>query len=490
MLRKTIWITLLFLLLSFVLIACGGGAADTDTTVDTEPAADVEPAADTEPAADVEEEEMAEPAEKARIRIFVGLGTGTDPDQIGAQEALADEFNATHDSIELEFLIVPNEESGERLLAMVSGGDAPELVGPGGVDVAGTYFDLLADVSPFVEAQGIDLSDFYGAAVDLYQYPDKMVGLPLGMFPSFIFYNKDLFDAAGLDYPPTDYGDTNWTLDALRDMAMELTLDVNGNNANSPDFDPDNVAQWGYDDSWTDLRGWMTHFDPPGKGRPLSEDLQTSLVDSAEYQYGLEWLNNAVWRDHFMADYTGQDAFYAVADDPFGSQMTAMFYSHTWFMPEGLVDLPFEYDFAVEPFNQKDTRVARIHADTFYMPKDANHKEEAFEVMQWLTSPEHIIDVCLIYGCLPARLSVQDDFLELFQARYGEHNYDVIFGAIEYLDNPHHESWMPEVERVGEVLQAELLDRVYTEPVDDPDALLEEVDANVQAIIDEYWANQ
>ena len=89
--RKYILIFLAALLV-FALVACGGA----------EPAVE-EPAVE-EPAA----EEPAEPMEKTKVVIFIGMGTGTDPDQIAAQEALADEFNATNDDIEVEFLIVPH----------------------------------------------------------------------------------------------------------------------------------------------------------------------------------------------------------------------------------------------------------------------------------------------------------------------------------------------------------------------------------------------
>lgn len=476
-LRKLTWLFVVVMILGLVLAGCAAAPAADEST---ESAADAE-SAEAAPAGD---------GEKAKVDIFVGLGTGTDPDQVAEQEALAERFNSTHDDIEIEFVIVPNDESNERLIAMISGGDAPGLVGPGGVDVAADYFDMWEDVVPYIEAEGFDTSDFYGAAVDLYDYPEKTVGLPLGMFPSFIFYNKDHFDAAGLDYPTTDYGDESWDLNALREAAMELTLDENGNNANSPDFDPDAIVQWGFDDSWTDLRGYMTFFDPPGIGRPVSDDMKTALVNSDEYKFGLDWLNKAIWEDYYMADYTGQEALSALSGDPFGGGQASMFHSHTWFMPEGLVDLPFEYGFAAVPLNQKETRVARIHADTFYIPETAENKDASWEVLKWLTSEENIVDVCLVYGCLPARQSVQDAYTEQLIERYGENDYDVIFEAVDYLDDPHHESFLPNYGRVSDTLQAELYDRVYTEPIEDTDAVLEEVNANVQAALDEYWADQ
>src|SRR5215207_3557207 len=96
--------------------------------------------------------------EKVHVVIFVGMGTGTDPDQIPPQEALAEKFNSTHDSIEIEFLIVPHDEYSTRYLAMLAGGNAPQLVGPNGVSTVAEFFDTWEDVTPYIEADKLDLS--------------------------------------------------------------------------------------------------------------------------------------------------------------------------------------------------------------------------------------------------------------------------------------------------------------------------------------------
>src|ERR1041384_8476894 len=56
----------------------------------------------------------ATPVEKVKVVIFVGMGTGTDPDQVEAQNTLAEKFNSTHNNIEIQFLIVPHEEYATR----------------------------------------------------------------------------------------------------------------------------------------------------------------------------------------------------------------------------------------------------------------------------------------------------------------------------------------------------------------------------------------
>jgi multiple sugar transport system substrate-binding protein len=435
----------------------------------------------------MEEAAPVAPGDKAKVVIFIGMGTGTDSDQITAQKALQDRFNSTHDQIEIEFLIVPYPEAASRYLAMLAEGNPPQLVGPNGISTVAQFFDTWADVSPFIEADKLDLSDFYGPAVTLNRYPEKVVGLPLGLFPSFIFYNKDLFDAAGVDYPTHDYDDRTWDIDALRERAMRLTLDANGNKAASPDFDPENIVQWGYDDSLIRATGFLVFFGAPNVGRATDGEYRTAVVNSEEWVYGLNWLNRAIWEDHFIPNAAGQAAYYAVGDDPFGGGRVAMFNSHTWFMAEGLVDLPFDYDIAPVPFNQKGSRVARAHADIFTIPQDAENKEAAWEVLKWLTSKENLVEVCFIYGCIPARRSVTGEFLKTLQTRYPGLDYDVIFEAIEYLDSPNHETWMPEWARIHAVI-GNSFEAVYTGPIDDPQTHLDRANAEVQQILDEYWA--
>jgi multiple sugar transport system substrate-binding protein len=474
----------LFLIGALMLGACGAPA--TEGTSPEVPSPTEEVAAPTEPVA-IETE--APSTGKEKVVVFIGMGTGTDPDQIDAQMELQEKFNSTHEDIEVEFLIVPHEEAGTRFLAMVSGGTAPELVGPNGVETSATYLDLWADITPYIEAENFDMSDFYGPTIELNTYPDKNTGLPLGVYPSFVYYNKDLFDAAGLPYPPHDFNDKTWTFDKLREYAMLLTLDANGNNATSPDFDPTNIVQWGYDDSWDGTRAWLSHWGAENVGRPTTGDYKTAVANSPEWVEGLTWISNGIWEDYFIPDLAGQEAYYAVGNDPFGSGMVAMFYCYTWFFAEGLVELPFEYDIAPTPFNPKGERISRIDADNFTISNGAANQQAAWEVMKWLTSSEQIMDVCLIYGCIPARKSVADEFRNVLEERWPGLDYDVVFNSIDYLDNPNHESYIPEWSRIEEALN-NAGSVIYSGENKNAKEVLDQVNTEIQSILDEYWAGQ
>jgi multiple sugar transport system substrate-binding protein len=456
----------LVVLASMMLASCGGAAPATE--------------APTQPAAQ---------GEKQKVVVFVGFGTGTDPDQVTAQEALAKKFNDSHENIEMEFLIVPVEEARERFLAMVAGDNAPQLVGPHGTSTIANFKDQWEDITPYIEKDNYDLSDFYGPATTINKYPDLDAGLPLGLYPSFLFYNKDAFDAAGVDYPTHDYNDATWNIDALRDKALQLTLDTNDNTPNDPDFDPSTIKQWGYADTWADARGQLTMFGAPTEGRPTTDDYKTATFNSPEWVWGAQWIHNGVFQDHFIPDAAGQSAIDADTGDPFGGGHVAIWYSHTWYMSEGLNELPFKYDIAPLFFNQDGERISRIHADLFTMPKTAKNKDAAWEVMKWLVAPEQIVDVCKIYGCLPARKSSQEAYLTYMKERYPGIDYDVIFKAIDYLDSPHHESWVPEWGKVNDLLN-NAMTTIYTEPELDVDELMNITNEDLQKILDEYWAGK
>ena len=77
-----------------------------------------------------------------------------------------------------------------------------------------------------------------------------LVGIPFALFPSFIYYNKALFDEAKLPYPPHKVGEKydgkDWNLDTMAELAKKLTVDAGGNDATAANFDAKNIKQFGF----------------------------------------------------------------------------------------------------------------------------------------------------------------------------------------------------------------------------------------------------
>lgn len=155
-------------------------------------------------------------------------------------KAVIDRFNAQNDHIEVEGVVIPWESYMETLNTRAMGNTLPDC---GLMSEAGTIQwasqGMLADVSAMYE--GSDAKPLSSAT---FTYDGKEVAYAVANNSLLLYYNKDMFDAANIDYPPTTAADA-WTWDEFVDVAKQLTLDSNGNNAASADFDPNNIVQYG-----------------------------------------------------------------------------------------------------------------------------------------------------------------------------------------------------------------------------------------------------
>lgn len=460
------------------------------------------PQATTEVAPPTQAQQAAEPTAgpttaattKRKVVYFIGFGTGTDPDQVDGQKKLIDKFNASHPDIEVELMIVPHEEVLTRFTAMVAGGDPPEVLGATGFATIGILGDtgVIEDLGPFMEKSKFDNSIFYGPVIDIMKsfFPEGQKALPFGIYPSMVFYNKDAFDAAGLDYPPHDYGNKSWTFDKIREDGMKLTLDKNGNDATMAAFDPTQIAQWGFDDSWTDMRNYLVEWGAPGVGLVTTPDMKTAIINQKEWVTGLQWLSDGIWKDHFIPDAAGQAAYANVGGgDPFSSGLVSMFLTHTWYMPEGLTGINFKYDIAPVPVSPTGKQIVRSDVDGFAMVKGSDQQEAAWEFMTWLVQPEQIVDVCLIYGCLPPVKAVEANFRNIMEQKWPGLDYDVIYNGLNHLDNPHSDAYVVEQQKISDVMN-NALTLVYSGENKDAQAILDSVNTDVQKILDDYWASK
>jgi multiple sugar transport system substrate-binding protein len=326
--------------------------------------------------------------DRVPVRWYVGLGAGTDAPTIAAQEAVVEEFNNSQSDIELLLEVVDNDQAYDVLNTQIAAGNAPDVVGPMGVRGRASFPGAWLDLTPLIEATGYDLSDFDPALVDFYKIEGEgQLGIPFAVFPSFLMYNKDLFDEAGLAYPPAAYGEPYvdaegnerpWNIDTLRDLAMLLTVDANGNDPTSPDFDPDNIVQWGYGNQYADVRGRDALF-----GAGNFEDAEGNAVIPDHWRTAEAWYHKAMWEDYFYPNGNYASSDLLAAGNWFGSGNVAMVTIHTWFMGWGTADMEAGWDLSPVPA-YNDVTTAKLHADTFGILKSTQHPEEAFTVLTYL----------------------------------------------------------------------------------------------------------
>lgn len=417
------------------------------------------------------------------ITWFVGLGTGGQPEQIEKQNEIVAAFNASQSDIVLEIILADNNVAPDTLATLIASGNAPDIVGPVGNTGSNRFEGSFLDLEPLVEASGYDLSQFPEAAVDFYRTDDGLIGLPFATFPSFLWYRPELFDEAGLEYPPQEFGapyildgeEVEWNMDTLREIGMILTVDANGNDATMEGFDDNNIIQWGYTIQWSDPRGVPSIFGAAhvydGEGNAVMPDI---------WREAWNWIYDAIWVDNFMPNdaETGSDRL--ASGNPFASGNVAMTSTHLWYTCciEGE-----DFDIAVLP-SHNGVYTAKLHGDTFRILNTTENPEEAFTVLSYLIG-DASLDLLSVYGGMPAREEDRETFFAGLDEKYPQGvNWEVARESLNYPDIPSHESWMPNFNKAEDRLQT-FITLYQGTPGLDMDAELDRLVADLQAIFDE-----
>lgn len=386
-------------------------------------------------------------ADRTPVRWYVGLGGGSDAPTLKPQQDVVDQFNRSQSAIQLTMEVVANAQAYNTLSTECAAGNAPDVVGPVGIRGRDSFRGLWLDLTPLVRKNNYNTSDFDPKVLKFLQVADQgQLGLPFAIYPSVMFYNKDLFDEAKMPYPPQKYGqpyvDKNgksmpWNMDTLRTIAMQLTVDQNGKDATQSGFDPQHVVQFGYGDQMTDMRGVATMF---GAASLVGPNGQAQIPQN--WRDGLKWYYNSMWKDHFSPTnaYGNSDTF--DQGNWFQSGHIAMVHCHIWYL--GFADLKFNWDVAAVP-SYNGVTTAKMHTDTFEIVKASKVPDAAFKVLTYFIG-DGASALLNIYGAMPARLSLQPTYFKNFgDTRFPGKKIDwqVFTDSVPFADNPNHESWMP-----------------------------------------------
>ena len=114
---------------------------------------------------------------------------------------IVDQFNETNEwNITIEMDVMPWDTFNEKLPAAIAAGEAPDFVlCSSGYYVPYVQAGSFQDVSEFYELPEVNKEDFDQNVVDLLYYDDLCVGIPMQMVSHYFYWDKDLYEEAGLD---------------------------------------------------------------------------------------------------------------------------------------------------------------------------------------------------------------------------------------------------------------------------------------------------
>lgn len=155
-------------------------------------------------------------AEDAVLTVVTWDATTT-PYLVAQKEA----FEASHPGVKIEYVDVASQDYAVKTTTMLEGGDTSDVFMVKEIDniINWQAQGFAEPLNAYVEKTNYDLSGFVGTEKN-YSVDDELYAVPFRSDFWVLFYNKDLFDAAGEAYPTNDM-----TWEEYADLAIRLTKD-------------------------------------------------------------------------------------------------------------------------------------------------------------------------------------------------------------------------------------------------------------------------
>ena len=293
-----------------------------------------------------------------------------DKNQLDGLEQITDDFTK-ETGINVEIQVTPWDQYWTMLEAGASGGELPDVFWMHSNEFTKyAKYDILLDLTDKIkDSQKVDLTKYPKDIVDLYNYDSKQFAVPKDIDTIGLWYNKKMFDEAGIAYP-----DATWTWDTFREAAKKLTK-ADG-------------SQYGYSLNPTSTQdGWYNMVYSMG-GSILSEDSKQSTMNDKNTIKALNFVTDMI-KDGSMPPYeviseNGADAL-------FTSGKVAMVFQGSWMVNYLTTN---EYvaangDVAVLPKDaQTGNRVSLYNGLGWAAAANTSNPDAAWQLIEYLGSKD------------------------------------------------------------------------------------------------------
>ena len=373
--------------IALLVAACGGGASPTPAPATVAPAtlpASIVPAGSPTPA--------ATPAGYTGPAATIEYAIWGDPAEIKSQQAIVDAFTAVNPKITVKVTVSDWDAYWDKILTGITGGAAPDVFamdGPLFPDYQSR--GVLLDLKPYVDRDGYDLGQLADQAVADFTTADGgQYGLPRDLSTIVLYYNKTMFDAAGLPHP-----DGTWDWNKLVEVGRKLTLDTNGDGK---------TDQWGLYTETTDMENYWSSLVWQNGGDIVSADRTKTLLGTPEAAGGIQFLQDLIWKEKIMAD----PALFVETGDAFEQGKAAMESNGSWLVPTHTAaagDLGFEFGIAPLPKGPAG-RFTSVNPTGAVVYKGTKSPDAAWEFVKYLASPAAQEQLMKLKASLPVSKEV------------------------------------------------------------------------------------
>lgn len=327
-----------------------------------------------------------ESADKVAIRFS---GYAGNPAETVLMQKLVGDFNRAQGRIHARYEPIPGSYY-PKVLTMLASGAAPDVLY---LDIL--YFKpflakrkILRPLDELMATSSVRASDFIPSLVSAFSHQGTIYGIPKDFNALGLYYNRESFDRAGLDYP-----DARWDLEDFRAAAKTLTRHV-GNKpqygfALVPDT-PDRFLPIAYTFG-------ARLFGPDGKCAIASP----AGIRALEFYASLKLDDRAaIFPSEVGSSWSG---------DAFGRQDAAMAFEGSWLTPYLQTTFP-KLPYGIAPLPRGPAgRSNFLFTVAYVIPQSSKHAAEAWQLIEFLTSAEAQAQITF---ALPSRRAISRTYVE------------------------------------------------------------------------------
>ena len=334
----------------------------------------------------------AENDDVMELTMYFPVSVGGGPDAL--IDALCEEYHKENPNVKVTPVYAGSyADTRTKVQAAIKGGNTPDLAIMFSIDLYSLLsMDAIADIDSFctTDADKEWLNGFYDGFMMNSRDGETTYGIPWQRSTIVLYYNKDAFEAAGLDpeQPPK-------TWDELKEDAKKLTITENGQ-----------TTQYGIQIPSDGYAYWMLQtFCVQQDGFNLMNDTGTeTYYDDERTAKGLEF-----WKS-LADDGSMPEGIVAWATTPsdFLEGKTAMMYHTTGNLTNVKNNANFNFGVAMLPANE--SYGSPTGGGNFYIFKGVSKERQqaAFDFIKWMTDDERVAQWSIDTGYVATRPSAYD----------------------------------------------------------------------------------
>jgi multiple sugar transport system substrate-binding protein len=346
--RRTAIVTaLVALLCAFGVAACGGGDSTSSSEAQT-----------------------FDPNEKVTLTIWSGFSSR----ELDVFNGIIDDFEKKYPNVTVDSVGSVNDD---KIVAALRGGNAPDVTLSFSTDNTGAFCSSggWIDLTPYIERDNVDIGEFPQAVQDYTEYKGTRCAMPLLADVYGLYYNKDMFAAAGITAPPKTISELDADAKKLTQRASDGSIDVAGYVSNSGFYE-----------------SVPAHYGPQWDAQWQNADGKSSLATDPEWTAYLEWDKNLIdWYgyDELTKFLAGAGAEFS-ASNAFETGKVAMMLDGEY-RTAFIADEHPELNYGTAPFPVADDQEDRYGAgyvtgSIIGIPRDSENQAAAWELVKYLTT--------------------------------------------------------------------------------------------------------